>query len=461
MLPAVLYLLLRYYALGYLLGGSPVTELLNDPYLEATTTEKLATNLMTWGKYLLLLLIPHPLTHDYYPMHFPLTGFDNPLVLASIAIYLFLAFIAIRGLRQKKLLSFAILYYFITFSISSNVLFNVGTFMNERFMFAPSMGYAMAISMLMLAVTSVRKQSRTIPVSLLSIVTLVLVLYSVKVISRNRAWYDDYTLFTTDVKVSENSIKCNVSAAGKTLERYEETEKDKRDPAMLDQAIIWLNKALKMHPSYLAGWEQYGKAVFYKEDFRKAFTAYQNCLRIRPNYQTARRNMGLVATAAFNKGSFDMARDFILDMNRMQISTMEDSLTLAYCYVNLEVPDSATALLREILLRDPRNYDALNKMGELSARYYNNLPAAENFLQQAIDVDPAIASAWENMGIVKAMQRDLKASLFYFEKALSLDPENARIMGNLSTAYQSMGNKAKADEMAEKARQAESAGPGQ
>jgi tetratricopeptide (TPR) repeat protein len=171
--------------------------------------------------------------------------------------------------------------------------------------------------------------------------------------------------------------------------------------------------------------------------------------------------MGLVATAAFNKGSFDMARDFILDMNRMQISTMEDSLTLAYCYVNLEVPDSATALLREILLRDPRNYDALNKMGELSARYYNNLPAAENFLQQAIDVDPAIASAWENMGIVKAMQRDLKASLFYFEKALSLDPENARIMGNLSTAYQSMGNKAKADEMAEKARQAESAGPGQ
>ena len=38
-----------------------------------------------------------------------------------------------------------------------------------------------------------------------SIFIALLILYSVKTISRNTAWKDDFTLFTTDVKTSVNS----------------------------------------------------------------------------------------------------------------------------------------------------------------------------------------------------------------------------------------------------------------
>jgi Flp pilus assembly protein TadD len=163
-----------------------------------------------------------------------------------------------------------------------------------------------------------------------------------------------------------------------------------------------------------------------------------------------------VATAAFNDGLYEQSKEFYLELAAKQLANASDSVYLAYSYMNLERPDSAATILSDVLQRDPENYDALNKMGELSARFYNNLPVAESFLSRAIEVDPTEVSAYENMGIVKAMKREYSAALSYFEKALSLDPKNTRIMDNISTAYNAMGNKAKADEYTLKAQQEKS-----
>jgi len=102
----------------------------------------------TLGKYISLLFFPHPLTHDYYPRHIEIMTFANIGVILSILTYLALVIIAILGIRKKKILSFAILYFLITMSIISNVVFPIGTNMSERFMFMPSLGFALAVSFL-------------------------------------------------------------------------------------------------------------------------------------------------------------------------------------------------------------------------------------------------------------------------------------------------------------------------
>ena len=56
---AVIWAGVRYQVVG---GGiSAVADnIMNDPFLEATTSEKYATIMLTLGKYLQLLVYPHP-----------------------------------------------------------------------------------------------------------------------------------------------------------------------------------------------------------------------------------------------------------------------------------------------------------------------------------------------------------------------------------------------------------------
>ena len=86
----VIYLVLRYNALGFLMTEIKIHEILNDPFINSSTGEKLATVIYTWLLYLKLLFFPHPLTHDYYPMQVPFMSFSDIGTLASLLIFLFL-----------------------------------------------------------------------------------------------------------------------------------------------------------------------------------------------------------------------------------------------------------------------------------------------------------------------------------------------------------------------------------
>ena len=73
--------------------------------------------------------------------------------------------------------------------------------------------------------------------------------YCGKTFTRNFVWQDDISLFTNDVKVSSNSIKCNVSAGGSYIKLYHETKKERN----LMLAKKYLDKALKLDPTSYNG----------------------------------------------------------------------------------------------------------------------------------------------------------------------------------------------------------------
>jgi hypothetical protein len=112
--PAILFLMIRAAILGNDFGGTPM-ELMNNPYLEYVDGvykpipqgEKFATITFTLGKYIQLLLLPHPLTHDYYPRYIDIKSFGDFDVLLSLLLYGFLIFIAVRGFKTRSLPAFA------------------------------------------------------------------------------------------------------------------------------------------------------------------------------------------------------------------------------------------------------------------------------------------------------------------------------------------------------------------
>jgi len=152
----IVFLGIRTAVLGMDFGGSSM-ELMNNPFLKVSNgswipfsgAEKMATILFTLGKYVALLLFPHPLSHDYYPRAVEIMNFSNWQVILSLLTYFGMLAGALYFWKKDKFISFGILFFLVTLSIVSNVVFPIGTNMSERFMFMPSLGLLLVIARLL------------------------------------------------------------------------------------------------------------------------------------------------------------------------------------------------------------------------------------------------------------------------------------------------------------------------
>jgi len=148
LLMTLLYLGLRYQIIGYLLGDEPSKDLMNNSFVGMNAVQKYATIFYTLIIYLKLHIIPHPLTHDYYPYHIPIMEFSDWQVWLSIIVHVILVGLGFLWRKSRKKLAFGLLFYFAAMSIVSNLVVSIGTFMNERFAFAASLGICIIMAYL-------------------------------------------------------------------------------------------------------------------------------------------------------------------------------------------------------------------------------------------------------------------------------------------------------------------------
>ena len=256
----VLYLIIRVDVIGYLLSsGNEVTALMNNPFVESTGSEKFATITYTMGRYLGLSFFPHPLTHDYYPYHIPIMNWGDWQVLLSLVLNLGLIAFGIWQWKKNRVLTFCIGFYFLTISITSNILFPVGTFMNERFLFMPSVGVCFALAYLLFRKLPQLVRSPSAGTIGLALTAVFALGFTVKTFMRVPAWENEHTLNAAAIEVSVNSARANQYYAYSLYEQYVE-DRDRpaemggpnpeNQRALLTEALPYVNRALEIHPTY-------------------------------------------------------------------------------------------------------------------------------------------------------------------------------------------------------------------
>lgn len=247
----VAYLIMR----GSIVGSffNPASDdLLNNPFVEMNVGQKLATIQYTLGDYIRLLFIPHPLTHDYYPYHIPIMEWTDWQVLLSLLLYAGMTIVALRQFRKKTILSWSILFYLLTLSIVSNIVFPVGVFMNERFLFMPSLGFCVLAGWFI---------SRKLPewvgqdANLLNIgLALLLVAgYGVRTWTRLPAWKDPLSLNRAAVQVSQNSARANCfmgTALYHEFRAKKQAGQIEEAKAILEEAHYHIKRSLEVYPTY-------------------------------------------------------------------------------------------------------------------------------------------------------------------------------------------------------------------
>ncbi|MBK9982568.1 MAG: tetratricopeptide repeat protein [Saprospiraceae bacterium] len=395
------FLLLRGSMTGWNKGETP-KELMNNPFLKIENNvyvpfsfgEKTATITYTMGKYVQLLLFPYPLTHDYYPRHIEIQDWGKPLVLLSLLMWLALFWIVIKGWKTRSWWAYGILFYVFTMSITSNLVFPVGTNMSERFAFLPSVGFAIIVGLglSMLLDSKYRKMG-------IVLATIVLVAYGGWTAARSRVWKDNHTLFTTDIKTSARSAKLLNAVGGDlvTLSESEKNEDVKRKE--LTDAQMYLNRALEIHPNYKLSYLLLGNSYYHLGDFDKAITYYRQVLKIDPDYTEGKRNLGVA----------------LRDEGKNQGEKL-NNLT------------GAISLLEEALSYLPDDFTTYHLLGVAYGQKGETMKAI-TFFKKEIELAPKNAAAYFNLGIAYQHAGDEANAKISFDKAKEIDPNLPQLKG--------------------------------
>jgi len=409
-IPAMLFLLIRFLILPQAGLGDVSMELMNNPYLKIeggqwvhfSGGEKLATIIHTLGRYIQLLIFPHPLTHDYYPRHIEIMTFSNWQVLLSLIAHVGLLAYGIFGLIKKDKLSFGILFYFGTLFIVSNIVFPVGTNMSERFVFMPSIGFCFVVALLlyrfckMLALRKDKKISFQAIQPMLLIIAVITLAFSIKTMSRNPVWKDNFTLFTTDIAVSKNSAKLQNAVGGELMRVYNKDTNQQLRIQKLNEAADHLKTALSVHPTYKNSLLQLGNCYNYLKQYELSIEYYNKVLAVDPDDKNAHNNLGITYRDAGRyygeeKGDLNKAINYLQKALPFDPNEYETLRLLGVAYGVSGRNDKAIEFFTKALAARPNNADAMWNLAN-SYFYGGNQEKANELRQQAIAIDPEVSN---------------------------------------------------------------------
>mgnify|MGYP000091051873 CR=1 FL=1 len=414
-------------------GLKVAAELMNKPYMLAEGGERLASIFFTMGLYLKLLVWPHPLTHDYYPFHpfrtfaeleegmRPYLDWSEPMVILSVVAYVALVGYGIFTLWQKfkhqkvSMYGYGILLFFGTFVLFSNLLFDIGAFMNERFLFIPSLGFCLILAHVLVQVVGA-KWGQTVGAGILAVL---LVGYSGKTIVRNYAWESDRALSAADYQTSDGSAKIKMTMGSETLDLAKEQTNPNEKQRLLKEAEQFCLQSLKIHPSYFPPLDIIGNIYFEMENYEYSVHYFEQAIKKKRKDKRLLQNLEAVATTAASKGQNEVA---------------------------IRGYEAASKQLRGKDLS--RVYSS---MGEVYGKNLNDFESSKRYLRKSIAADPKNAAAYQKIGVVHAMTGQPDSARSYFDIALKFDPENARVWLNLGLLYTQQGDPETGNQYVQKA----------
>jgi len=379
----------------------------NPLFFEKSRWIKMATGLYCLIFYIRILIFPHPLLFYYGYDMIPITNFANAWVLLSLIIHLGIFIYAMIKIKEKHMVSFAILYYLITISMFSNIVKPAVGIVAERFVYSASLGFCMVVAYSIFTLLKVDFQTKIITHSqknkLAFAFLILLIPYSIKTIARNQDWKDFLTLYAHDIKYLDKSAKANTLYASTLLNEIHNNSNAPDTKAKLDLVINYYKAALNVYPKYATTWNNLGSVYFsFFQEYKKSIHCFRNAIQNKNDY----------VEAYFN---------------------------LAYAYEKIDNADSAIYLYKKTIEIEPTYSYAYSNLGNL---YFNlhDYNHAVFYNEQLMKVDPKTDLPYINMANYNIMRNDTIAAISYMEKAIEKIPNNYKVCMNLSRYYQLKGN---------------------
>jgi tetratricopeptide (TPR) repeat protein len=209
-----------------------------------------------------------------------------------------------------------------------------------------------------------------------------------------------------------------------------------QDKGQLDEAIAHHKKAIELDPNSAVAYNNLGVALDYQKKLPEAIAAFRKAIELDPNSAMRHNNLG---NALRQQRKLDEA---ITHLNK----AIELEPKFANAYYNLGIAlydqkklDAAIACHQKAIELDSKNAKAYTGLAHVR-RAQGKLEEACRLYQVAIALDPQDAWAQYDFGaFLFDCKHDIDGALVRFQKAIELDPKNAKAHSGLADVRKAQG----------------------
>ncbi|MCC7201198.1 MAG: tetratricopeptide repeat protein [Nitrospirae bacterium] len=347
------YLAYRIYVYGSITGGGArnyAANILTQPYVLL--------------KYLQLMFVPYGLTIEH-DLRLSETIYDWKVILsfAAILIILVIAYLLFKRGGDRRLVSFFMLWFFITMLPTAIIPLNA--------ILQENRGYLAGVMFAAVPGIVIGRFKKKLILPWVAVLVAVLFIITFQ---RNPVWRDDLALWSDAVAKSPVSARAhdNLGLAYLVAGKY-------------DLALDEFNKTIGLNRQYYLAWYNAGVAYQLQGDLEKARLAYEESLKINPAYFRSYYNAGIVYKKL---GELDMA-----------ISSYEKAIAL-----------------------DPRHPFVYNNLG-VALTEKGDLKKAEDIFMRIIAISPRYEKAYYNLGNVYFREKEYGKAVAAYSAAVRIKPD--------------------------------------
>jgi len=330
----------------------------------------------------------------YYVFHKGSSVLD-PRVIAGIAVLLACAVIFLALWRRSRTASFGFVWFFATLAPVLDVRFLAGNVFAERYLYLPSVGFCWLAGWA--GIRLWRDVFKNRPFGRRAFVAatgFVVILFTVRVVARNRVWHDDRTLYTHTLKVSPDAIHIRENLGVVDW-----------DHGNLDGAERQWRMSLKINPNDPIALNNLGLVYAKRKQYKEAAHYFRQSILRKSNYTDPHLNLG----------SLDL---------------------------DLEKYEAAEWQLRAAVALSPLIPNCRNKLGKLY-RQEGRLAEAEREFSRSVAADPNF-EGYDELGDVYLKKGRTAQAEQSFASAAAINPFDAPAHFGLAKVAASDGRREEA-----------------
>jgi tetratricopeptide (TPR) repeat protein len=378
-LVALIYLIARTHFVGGLAGKSHFPNMGPDIVLFCA--------LALAGQYVWKLFWPANLC-AFYTFHLS-TGLSDPRVLAGGLALLALAFLTVFFWNRNRLVSFALLFFFVNLLPVLYAPWMAANVFAERYLYLPSVGFCWVLGWVGAnAWRWARRRGGPWPQAAVACVVLIAVLGAVRIIRRNRDWHDDETFYQAVLAQQPDAYIMHINLGALYLDR---------------------------------------------DDLPRAEQELRAADKLAPDYPLTLNNLALLS---LKQKRYADALGFLIRSLLKQPNEPVPHLYLADVYDQMGRLAFAEKEILTAIGLSPLSARAYAQLGEFYSDH-DRLPEAEKQFQAALRVARTTRGYW-GLGLVCWREGRYTEAERAFLEAKALDPSSARAHVMLGLLYTDM-----------------------
>jgi len=439
----------KYEAIGTF-SGDKLTGIIDYPYSNSGQSFPATFAVFAWC--IKLMLLPYPLLYSYAYNQIPVTGWSSLNTITGLIIACALLFILVKQLNTKGPLLSGLLIFGVTLAPGLAFVLLKGGMFAERFLYAPVLGFSLAVSALLFNAFRSRFEGPNLKYFLsdmrLSIpLLLILGTYSVETIARNTDWKDALTLYNVDVEAAPDNAQAHLHYGMGLVETGIASHTPQVKADNFSTGIIQLNRALQITTNIPGAYYEKGRAYqFLDGNIDSAVLCYNEAIFWGSNY--ALGYFGLAGlyqqTGQQQLASYYYNKGIEIDPNNKEGAQARIAHQKATGLDVKNFPGLATVSQAD-LNDSTKDFAYYNNTGQMYGKKGDYVTAIK-YLEKSAQLNPNNANTWLNLSVCYGMTKNNTKAIEVLNKVLDIDPNNTTALNNLYITYDLIGQKEKSAE---------------